>query len=388
MAQSRRPQLPASPESSQRKLGIVVMCTVLLAAASLVTKLSRRPGAAGVALYEPIAAVMWAEALKLAISAAFCVQRSKSAEGLRGWETVSAKSMWLYAVPAALYSIDNILFFVALSHLDPPTYQVLSNLKILTTAVLFRLIFARVISAEQWLSLLLLFCGVVICTISRAPSEHLPSCAAAGGSAAAAAAAAAAATAEQRNMVVGVASVCAMAMASSLSNLFVEWVYKGKGRYDQSIHLQNAQLYLFGVLGNLLLLAGYAGLDSALRHFDGMTWAAVSVNAATGLAISCVLKYVDNLHNVLTHAASVPLLALASWLLLDFRPTLLFWCSVAVVLIALAFFYGAGKRVVVTEVAISARALAAEADEAAGEGQGLLSLDDEDDDRRRFDDDT
>ena len=96
------------------------------------------------------------------------------------------QSALLYAVPAVLYWVHNnvqvrpfsagmpystcrcrvhqtrlpCLQFVQLTYMDPATYQVLSNLKILTTGVLMWAVMRRHLSLLQWLALVLLLFGV------------------------------------------------------------------------------------------------------------------------------------------------------------------------------------------------------------------------------------
>lgn len=49
--------------------------------------------------------------------------------------------------------------FWTLKYVDPATYQILGNLKIVTTGVLFRLLLQRRLSLLQWIALVLLMVG-------------------------------------------------------------------------------------------------------------------------------------------------------------------------------------------------------------------------------------
>lgn len=49
--------------------------------------------------------------------------------------------------------------FWTLKYVDPATYQILGNLKIVTTGVLFRLLLRRRLSTLQWIALALLMIG-------------------------------------------------------------------------------------------------------------------------------------------------------------------------------------------------------------------------------------
>lgn len=48
-----------------------------------------------------------------------------------------------FAVPAILYTVTNNLGIVVQMEMDPATYQVLGNFKILSTAILFRIVIKR-----------------------------------------------------------------------------------------------------------------------------------------------------------------------------------------------------------------------------------------------------
>lgn len=52
-------------------------------------------------------------------------------------------SMRLYIVPAVCYFLHNNLMFMVLGDVTPWTYMVLANLKIATTAVMFRFLLGR-----------------------------------------------------------------------------------------------------------------------------------------------------------------------------------------------------------------------------------------------------
>ena len=74
-------------------------------------------------------------------------------------------------------------------YVDPSTYQILGNLKIVTTGILFRLFLKRKLNALQWWALILLMVGATVSQINgcgdrtftapmevrdEAPGPHLP----------------------------------------------------------------------------------------------------------------------------------------------------------------------------------------------------------------------
>lgn len=64
-----------------------------------------------------------------------------------------------YSIPGMLYFINNNLAVHMQVQMDPASYQILSNFKILTTAILYRLIIKKKLTRSQWFALLLLFVG-------------------------------------------------------------------------------------------------------------------------------------------------------------------------------------------------------------------------------------
>ena len=63
-------------------------------------------------------------------------------------------------IPALLYTLQNNLYFIALSNLDVVTYQVTYQLKILTTALFSVLMLGKKLDSFKWISLIILMFGV------------------------------------------------------------------------------------------------------------------------------------------------------------------------------------------------------------------------------------
>ncbi|VDK36466.1 unnamed protein product [Taenia asiatica] len=182
--------------------------------------------------------------------------------------SVKIKShLWIvapFAVPAILYTVTNNIAFFIQMEMDPATYQVLGNFKILSTAILFRLIIRRPISLRQWFSLfLLLVAGIINGSSSDSESnlaqtrrvEHV------------------------RHVVItlclllnsmanydksttnsssvlhitlkGIIMISVYCTVSGFASVYTEYVLKKRVR--MSLNVQNATLYVFGIITNGLL---------------------------------------------------------------------------------------------------------------------------------------
>lgn len=66
----------------------------------------------------------------------------------------SLASKWavakFFAIPSAIYTLYNALAFVNLRLLEPATYRVLINVKIITSGLLFQYVFGKVLGVKQY----------------------------------------------------------------------------------------------------------------------------------------------------------------------------------------------------------------------------------------------
>lgn len=107
--------------------------------------------------YNTATVPLLAEALKFAISA--CILRHQLRHKAAVQVTRNFRASLLFLVPSVIYWVHNNVQFATLRLLDPATYQVLGNLKIVTTGVLFWVLLRRQLTVLQWLALVLLMLG-------------------------------------------------------------------------------------------------------------------------------------------------------------------------------------------------------------------------------------
>ena len=128
--------------------------------------------------YNTATVPLLAEGLKFLISSGILrhqvAQRSASVQITPGF-----RSSLPFLIPSIIYWLHNNVQFVTLKYLDPATYQVLGNLKIVTTGVLFWLLLRRSLSVLQWLALALLMTGAMtsqVCSLAAHKSAAVLTC--------------------------------------------------------------------------------------------------------------------------------------------------------------------------------------------------------------------
>lgn len=82
--------------------------------------------------------------------------------------TTEWRSVIYYVIPSIIYVVHNNVQFETLKYVDAATYQILGNLKIVSTGLLLRFLLGRRLSMLQWTAILLLTTGATTSQV-RAP---------------------------------------------------------------------------------------------------------------------------------------------------------------------------------------------------------------------------
>jgi len=236
-----------------------------------------------------------AEIIKLAASFVTLYMTNKASA-----QTLLASPRWatlrLYAVPAALYSLQNNLQFPVLSNVDPLTFQLLSHTKIVATGLLFRVYPRRYLSTLQWWALAVVLSGIVTSQLSSctggvfmydAHAYHL---------------------------------AIAMALTSALTGAYTEVVLR---RNDEPRSVQDVQLYAFGVFFNAARawfvrtqtwLTASTNPPPLLTEAPLSAWVIAFNMAILGLSVSWVMKHAATITKVYGNIlASLCTLAMCNW---------------------------------------------------------------------------
>lgn len=178
--------------------------------------------------YLPSTAVLIAEILKFSISVVACfvldAKMSVSTfSNLLHLDLVVQKQDWLkLCVPSMLYTLQNSLQYYSMSCLSAPVFQVLYQMKIITTAVFSVVLLAKRLSNNQWLSIVALAVGVALVQVSQMES----------------------AGDGKENSISGLLSVILGCCTSGFAGVYFEMVLKSS---NVSIWVRNIQLSLIGI---------------------------------------------------------------------------------------------------------------------------------------------
>eukprot|EP01065_Artemidia_motanka_P022966 TRINITY_DN2724_c0_g2_i1.p1 TRINITY_DN2724_c0_g2~~TRINITY_DN2724_c0_g2_i1.p1 ORF type:complete len:429 (+),score=134.05 TRINITY_DN2724_c0_g2_i1:76-1362(+) len=178
-------------------------------------------------------------------------------------------------VPAGMYTLQNNLQYVAASNLDPAVFQVLYQMKLVTTALLYVVFMRKSLSPLQWLAVVLLTVGIILVQL------------AAGGPGAR--------QRQSESMAVGCGAVFIACLTSAAAGLYLEFIMKFT---RLSMWIRNLQM---GVLGLILGLVAAWGKDAEkirehgfLVGFTGLVWGVILLQSFGGLLTAVVLKQADN----------------------------------------------------------------------------------------------
>ncbi|KAK1376646.1 CMP-sialic acid transporter 1 [Heracleum sosnowskyi] len=294
--------------------------TVLTSSQGILTTLSQTNGAYK---YDYATVPFLAEVFKLLVSGILLRReflRPPPPLMTKEWKTIR-----LYPIPSVIYLIHNNVQFATLTYVDTSTYQIMGNLKIVTTAVLFRLFLRRKLSNLQWMAIFLLAIGTTTSQVKgcgEASCDSLFSSPIAG-------------------YMLGVLSAC----LSALAGIYTEFLLK---KNNDSLYWQNVQLYMFGAIFNLARLimddfrGGFEKGPWWQRLFNGynlITWMVVLNLGSTGLLVSWLMKYADNIVKVYSTSMAMLLTMMLSIILFNFKPTLQLFLGIIVCIMSVHMYF-------------------------------------------------
>ncbi|XP_024459992.1 CMP-sialic acid transporter 1 isoform X2 [Populus trichocarpa] len=283
---------------------VALLLTFLTSSQGILTTLSQSNGKY---LYDYATVPFLAEVFKLVLSSLLVWRECQISPSTR--MTTEWKSVRLYVVPSIIYLIHNNVQFATLTYVDASTYQIMGNLKIVTTGILFRLFLRRRLSNLQWMAIILLAVGTTTSQVKGCGEASCDSLFAA----------------PIQGYMLGAVSAC----LSALAGVYTEFLMK---KNNDSLYWQNVQLYT----------GGYENGSWWQRLFNGYsitTWMVVLNLGSTGLLVSWLMKYADNIVKV--YATSMAMLLTMVWsvYLFSFKPTLQLFLGIIICMMSLHMYF-------------------------------------------------
>ncbi|XP_030767196.1 UDP-galactose transporter senju [Sitophilus oryzae] len=254
--------------------------------------------------YNIITVVLLTEVLKLVISSLLYCRENKPTELVR--EVIERKSvLLLYFVPASLYCLYNNLAFVNLSSFDPTTYYLLLQLRVVVTGILFQIIFGKVLSKKQWISLLILTAGCMLKQVNfNQETED-----------------------SQKNdtkshslvLSINTLFILIQIFCSCFAGVYNEYLLKHQGN-DVNIFTQNVFMYLDSIICNVALLFIDGSITTVFLYeniskvFSFKVLIVMLNNAAVGIVTSFFLKTLNSILKTFASAIELVLTAVLSFL--------------------------------------------------------------------------
>ena len=208
-----------------------------------------------------------------------------------------------YALPGLLYAVCNVLNYVVVSMVGSTNYQLLNNMKIITTAVIYRLVLGREIRMIQWMAIMLLAVAMCVSALQNCPKPIVPGT-----------------NEPPLRMTAGILSMILVSCLSSLAGVYNEKLIKGT---EANVWYQNVLLYIWTFsfcIGKRLLFSQEAtnttGNGGLFQGFTFVLWLVIVLKAVYGQIVGLVFKYANNILKVYASSMSVIVSAILCYIFL------------------------------------------------------------------------
>jgi UDP-sugar transporter A1/2/3 len=222
--------------------------------------------------YSLSSVVIVVELAKLVFSILMMAKTQTSEKSLKDYlyeQTVSSAPM---AIPALVYFVQKLLSFKGLENLDPTIYAIVTQLKLLTTAIFSVMMLNKHLSPRKWRALLLLVIGVVV--IQLASQAHAKT------------------SGQTGDATFGMLCALGIACLSGFAGVYIEKMLKST---SLSIWDSNYQLSLYGLAMAIVYVMLFDLEPLQTKGFfygwDALTWVIVVIFAFGGILVAMVGKY-------------------------------------------------------------------------------------------------
>ena len=274
----------------QHDKGLPALFALVVQNTSLVVclRLSFRDAAS---TYAPSTVVLCSELLKLIVCSLVVARRC--GKDLR-LVLVQIGNQHMLFIPSMLYVVQNNLLFFGAERLSSLVYILCSQSKILTTAIMSRIILGTKLSRVQCMYLSLLAVGLVL--VQARGDESNPQTGH-----------------EQASSVLGITAVILAAWSSGTAGVVLERIYKAVGQPDDAIvhtiWTRNVQLSFislpFAIFGVFLQNHDQAFTSGFFKGYGVLVWLIILLQTAGGVIIAYVMKFTNNILKCLAIGLSI-----------------------------------------------------------------------------------
>uniref|UniRef100_A0A2K5MW28 Solute carrier family 35 member A5 n=1 Tax=Cercocebus atys TaxID=9531 RepID=A0A2K5MW28_CERAT len=246
---------------------------------------------------------------------------------------------------------------------------VFSNFRIITTALLFRIVLKRHLNWIQWASFLILFLSILAlthnlaghgfhhdaffspsnsCLLFRIECPRKDNCTTKEWTFPEAKWNTTVKVFSHVHLGMGHVLIIVQCFISSMANIYNEKILKEGNQLTETIFIQNSKLCFFGILFNGLTLGLQRSNCDQIKNcgifygHNAFSVALIFVTAFQGLSVVFILKFLDNMFHVLRAQVTTVIITTVSVLVFDFRPSLEFFLEAPSVLVSI-FIYIASK---------------------------------------------
>lgn len=253
------------------------------------------------------------------------------------------------AIPAALYTIANNLQYIGISNLEPATFQVTYQFKIIVTAIFSVFILRQRLTVKKWIALLLLMAGVIVVSVPHqagplsagAHAVHLPRALNllhrrtdnSVGSKVSKRSATYEGIEEDElamgtpglNGSVGLLAVIGLCITSGLGGVYFEKVIKDAPKHT-SLWIRNVQLAVYSIfpalfIGVVFLDGEIVAKDGFFAGYDSVVVATICLQTFGGIVAAFTIYYADNISKNFATSISLVISSLVSFFFFDFEAT-------------------------------------------------------------------
>lgn len=230
-----------------------------------------------------------------------------------------------FSVPGLLYSIANNLDLLLALYMDAATFQVFIQGKIVSTSVLWWLVFQKSLLPRQWAAIIILALGSAVCSVQKAEEGKMGM------------------NDPLKGIPLGIMAITSSAMAA----ISTEWIYKTDTGASPaspgaaSFHVQNCAMYTWGIIINWGAYFSRRRAIEELHPFEGFNlyaWLVVVNYVFLGLSISVVMKHFTNITKLFINGASMYVSTCASYLLFHLVPSSAFTQGLCIVTLAMLMY--------------------------------------------------